>query len=563
MVADEGAVLAEDAQRPLHRHRLQPAEAAAHRIVEDVDEEHRRDDHRDHREHERSLGVPALAAVGEEQDEAEDDGGDEEQRHPQGPWDDTRRAVGPVGARLLPIGHAIQVLVVGGLLDDGPRVHALEGAEDRAAPDIEALELLPRLHPRPLLVDDRAGVADELPAELAAHGDRHELRRLVLLDDEARLRLGAGARLVVAREGEEDDEPEQHGESGCDDPEDARRPVPVLEHAAGGRSAPHEQQRPGRKPRDEDDDQRGPDEAHRCTNASGIERSSRRPVGMMRDARAHGSLVSVQAVLFFGLSSFLLALMLFAVVFGATLVGIAIGRSQRHRSEQLREPFAALQAALLGVVGLLLAFGLAMAVGRYETRRAAVVDDANAIGTTYLRAQTLPEPVRSRSLARLVAYTDVSLRLSRAVPGSPAARRAGLAAERLQRELWALGGRALEAAPRDSAPRLYVETLNEMIDMQTVRVAALNNRVPPAVLVLEIAGAAIALGLLGVYLAVVGQGVLTVILAAALVTLLLLVTFDLDRPTRGIIRGPSAPLTALRVSMELPPAATAPRPAHR
>ena len=271
----------------------------------------------------------------------------------------------------------------------------------------------------------------------------------------------------------------------------------------------------------------------------------------------------VQAVLFFGLSSFLLGLMLFAVVFGATLAGIAVGRSQRHRSEQLREPFAALQAALLGVVGLLLAFGLAMAVGRYETRRAAVVDDANAIGTTYLRAQTLPEPLRSRSLNRLVAYTDVSLRLSRAVPGSSAARRAGLAAGRLQRELWALGGRALDAAPRDSAPRLYVETLNEMIDMQTVRVAALNNRVPPAVLVLEIAGAAIALGLLGVYLAVVGQGVLTVVLAAALVTLLLLVTFDLDRPTRGIIRVPSAPLTALRVSMELPPAATGPRPSDR
>src|SRR3954471_6743835 len=139
---------------------------------------------------------------------------------------------------------------------------------------------------------------------------------------------------------------------------------------------------------------------------------------MMRDARAHGSLVSVQAVLFFGLSSFLLALMLFAVVFGATLVGIAIGRSQRHRSEQLREPFAALQAALLGVVVLLLAFGVAMAVGHYETRR-------------------------------------------------------------------------------------------------------------------------------------------------ALVTLLLLVTFDLDRPTRGIIRVPSAPLTALRASMELPPAATGPRPSHR
>jgi len=50
--------------------------------------------------------------------------------------------------------------------------------------------------------------------------------------------------------------------------------------------------------------------------------------------------------------------------------------------------------------------------------------------------------------------------------------------ERLQRQLWGLAGQALAAAPVASAPRLYVETLNTMIDQQTVRVAALNNRVP-------------------------------------------------------------------------------------
>jgi hypothetical protein len=64
----------------------------------------------------------------------------------------------------------------------------------------------------------------------------------------------------------------------------------------------------------------------------------------------------------------------------------------------VREPFAALQAALLGVIGLILAFGLALAVGRYESRRAAVVEEANTIGTTYLRAQTLAEPSRTASL---------------------------------------------------------------------------------------------------------------------------------------------------------------------
>jgi hypothetical protein len=224
----------------------------------------------------------------------------------------------------------------------------------------------------------------------------------------------------------------------------------------------------------------------------------------------------------------------------------------------MREPFAVLQAALLGVVGLILAFGLSLAVGRYESRRTAVVEDANAIGTTYLRAQTLEEPVRTRSLALLVRYTDASIRLSHSVPTSPEAVDAIADAAQLQRDLWMLAGQALDADPDASAPRLYVESLNEMIDMQTVRVSALNNRVPSAILALEVIGAAVALGLLAAYLSILGRGVLTMLLGAGLITLLLLVTFDLDRPTRGLILIPTTPLTDLRASMTLPPAATGP-----
>ena len=262
--------------------------------------------------------------------------------------------------------------------------------------------------------------------------------------------------------------------------------------------------------------------------------------------------------MFFRLSSIELALILFAVVLGATVIGLFAGRHFRHHSDTLRDPFSALQAALLGLVGLILAFGLALAVGRYESRRAAVVEQANAIGTTYLRAQTLMEPVRSESLDLLIRYTDVSIRIADAVPGSAEAERAIADGDELLRELWGLGGQALDRAPTDSAPRLYVETLNETIDMQTVRVAGLGNRVPSPVLAVEVVGAAVALALFAFYLALVGRGVLTVVIAAALVTMLLLVTFDLDRPTRGLIEVPDTPLTSLRASMDLPPAAEGP-----
>jgi hypothetical protein len=261
---------------------------------------------------------------------------------------------------------------------------------------------------------------------------------------------------------------------------------------------------------------------------------------------------------FFRLSSLELAALVIGACLAATGIGHLVGRSLRRRTDGLHEPVGVVQTALLGFVGLILAFGLALAVGRYESRRVTVVEEANAIGTTYLRAQTLAEPMRSRSLELLADYTDTSILLAQAVPTSSAAKEALADGHTLQRELWALAGRSLAAAPTASAPRLYVETLNEMIDQQTVRKAALNNRVPPAVLWFELASALLALGLLAFYLALLDRGVGMVLLAAALVSFLLLITFDLDRPRRGLITVPDTPLTDLRASMNLPPAASAP-----
>ena len=98
-----------------------------------------------------------------------------------------------------------------------------------------------------------------------------------------------------------------------------------------------------------------------------------------------------------------------------------------------------------------------------------------------------------------------------------------------------------------------------MIDSETARVTALSNRVPTAVFVLELVGAAIALGLLAAYLAIAGRGVPAVVLASGLVAFLLLVTADLDRPTRGLIRVPDTVLRNQLQSMNEPPAAPAPR----
>jgi len=261
---------------------------------------------------------------------------------------------------------------------------------------------------------------------------------------------------------------------------------------------------------------------------------------------------------FFSLSSWQLALVIFAIVGGSAALGFAIGVYLREHSDSYREPFGVLQGALLGLVALLLAFGLSLALGRYEDRRAATVAEANAIGTSFLRAQLVAEPERTKSLALLRHYIDLAIRVAYEIPGSSSMARTTAAEGVLQRRLWRLGGRSIATAPIASAPRLYVDSLNETFDDQLARLSSLNNRVPNAVLTVEVIAAAVALGLLALHISILGRGLAPVLLAAALVSVLLLVTFDLDRPTRGLIKVPAAPLLAERTSMSFPPAASGP-----
>jgi hypothetical protein len=261
---------------------------------------------------------------------------------------------------------------------------------------------------------------------------------------------------------------------------------------------------------------------------------------------------------FFSLSSWQLALIIFAIVGGSAALGFATGVYLREHSDTYREPFGVLQGALLGLVALLLAFGLSLALGRYEDRRAATVAEANAIGTSYLRAQLVAEPERSQSLALLRHYTDLAIRVTYEIPGSSSMARTTAAEGVVQRRLWRLAGRSIAAAAVASAPRLYVDSLNETFDDQSARLSALNNRVPNAVLAIELIAAAVALGLLALHISILGRGLAPVLLAAALVSVVVLVTFDLDRPTRGLIKVPATPLIAERASMTLPPAASGP-----
>jgi hypothetical protein len=250
-----------------------------------------------------------------------------------------------------------------------------------------------------------------------------------------------------------------------------------------------------------------------------------------------------------------LAVVLFVLVVGAAVIGTLIGRRLRDRPDPRHESVGVVQGTLLGLIGLLLAFGLTMAVGRYDTRRALVVQEANDIGTTYLRAQLLSEPSRTRSLELLTEYADAAVDLADQVPDSGRFDEAAAHIDELQRALWHEAGRAVSVDPTGTAPRLYIETLNNMIDSHTDRVTSLRNRVPDTVVLLQVVGSTVAIGVLALYLALLGRGLITSLLAAVVVVLILFISLDLDRPNRGLITVPDSALVSARAAMDEPPAA--------
>jgi len=157
----------------------------------------------------------------------------------------------------------------------------------------------------------------------------------------------------------------------------------------------------------------------------------------------------------------------------------------RHRrsADEQATPVGAIVGSILALFAFLLAFTFGMAANRFDTRRQAVLDEANAIGTTYLRTRLLPEPQRGTSARMLREYVEVRIKgvRERQVPES--LRRS----EELHELLWI---DAVQAAEKQPGPitGLYIQSLNDTIDMHEVRLqAGLRSRIPMSIWVCLIA----------------------------------------------------------------------------
>jgi hypothetical protein len=227
-------------------------------------------------------------------------------------------------------------------------------------------------------------------------------------------------------------------------------------------------------------------------------------------------------------------------VFGAGEVGRLLGTRAVGRGGG---NVSTLEGATLGLLALMIGFTFAMALSRFEARRDAVVNEANAIGTTALRARLLPEPNRSEALKLLREYAQARLEVTRSALNASVLKNAIVRSNRIQETLWK-NTIAVAATNQSIVPTgVFIQSLNEMIDNQAKRLAAVSNRVPNIVFLALYGVAIVAFAFVGYANGLEKRRVrLPTYLMGAIVASVILLVQDLDRPTAGFISASQQPM---------------------
>jgi hypothetical protein len=215
------------------------------------------------------------------------------------------------------------------------------------------------------------------------------------------------------------------------------------------------------------------------------------------------------------------------------------------------ELWNAIQTGLLALVAFMLGFSFAQAQGRYDARRELVMSEANDIGTTWLRASQLPNPLRATFRRTLVHYSALRLQAYATPNDLTAFERALNESSRDQDVLWGIASDTLRAHESNLGYSLLMQTLNNTIDDSSAQRSALTQHVPVAAVVLTFLLIFVAIFSLGLSFARAGArpAVFSMIYIAALVLVFEMVV-DYDRPQTGVIRVSLAPLQWQLESMQ-------------
>ncbi len=235
--------------------------------------------------------------------------------------------------------------------------------------------------------------------------------------------------------------------------------------------------------------------------------------------------------------------------------GMFVGRwvLRRRIEEKPEGAMGSVVGATLGLLAFMLAFTFGLAASRFDTRKQLLLDEVNAIGTTYLRSELLPEPQRTTTQQLLREYVD----LRASVEGHPERIVEAIRnSEKIQAELWAQAVQVARDNRGSVIHALYLESLNTMIDYHIRRVTVGRYRIPPTIWVVLYAVVILAMGVVGYHFAISGgtRLMVGVVLAVTFSAVFLLIC-DLDRSAEGTLTVSQQPMIELQQKVK----AAAPR----
>ena len=248
------------------------------------------------------------------------------------------------------------------------------------------------------------------------------------------------------------------------------------------------------------------------------------PVVCVRRAQVRGNAMSYMLTLILTTGA------LFAGMVALLETGRRIGMARLQQKGDAGKGLGAVEGAVYGLLGLLIAFTFSGAAARFEARRHLLVEEANAIGTAYLR-----------------------LEFYRKIQDPEAARQSFDESVELQGRIWTEAVTASRTAPMQQAPMLLLPALNQMIDITTTRLVALKVH-PPSIIFLMLAGLSLVSALLAGYGMAESKthSWLHIVLYAAVLSFIIFVILDLEYPRWGLIRIDAADelLVSVRQSMK-------------
>jgi hypothetical protein len=219
-------------------------------------------------------------------------------------------------------------------------------------------------------------------------------------------------------------------------------------------------------------------------------------------------------------------------------VGRRVGMSRLAKDpEGSKVGVGAVEGAVFGLMGLLVAFTFSGAASRFDARRQLIVEETNAIGTAYLRLDLLPADAQPSLRETFRRYVDSRIEVYRKLPDISAAEKELDQAAALQRKIWTGAVAGCRAGNNSSVPILLLPALNQMIDITTTRTMAARMH-PPMVVFVMLAVAALASSLLAGYDMAGGKlrSWIHMLAFAAIMAVTTYVILDIEYPRLGLIR---------------------------